>query len=103
MAFKPYPTNFEASHNAHAFILPVYKVFHKVSTEFYTRFFNAYDNLFAPSSLFHPLKIQLYEIFFEQIFFVFIVAFKVQIFCTLFIFIRASLPRKRFDQLIQLC
>jgi len=32
-----------------------------------------------------------------------VLAFKTQLFCLAFIFLRASLPRLRFDQLTQLC
>lgn len=57
-----------------------------------------YNFNFSIKDFFEQIQI-LKNPFFES----FISSFKIVFICMLFIFVRAALPRKRFDQLIQLC
>jgi NADH:ubiquinone oxidoreductase subunit H len=57
-----------------------------------------YNFNFSIKDFFEQIQI-LKNPFFES----FVSSFKIVFICMLFIFVRAALPRKRFDQLIQLC
>lgn len=91
-----------------AFFLAEYSSMGVISALFIIFFVGGWDHTFLIKTNVFDYKIEEYnDIFFYNdfyyIFDVFFMAFKITFFSIFFIFIRASLPRKRFDQLIQLC